>query len=174
MIYQSEKYPAQISVLHGGSILEFKFWGHLSWIEEFTNQNADEIEQILINPIEWLDTYVDQSLADKYRNRPISAFHRSLSVNSDNPENHDYSTFYCTLSVNYHKREKNVVRSQINIADLQTGMTVAIGEEFITVNVKDHVSYSDWHGWSFQGDASKKYLTRVRFAVPTAFGTVLR
>jgi len=76
MIYQSEKYPAHIETFLGGLMIEFKFWGHLSWIETSVNQNADEIEQILINPIEWLDTYVDQSLADKYRDHPIAVFHR--------------------------------------------------------------------------------------------------
>ena len=156
MIYQSEKYPAQVSVLHGGSILEFKFLGHLSWIEEFANQNADEIEQILINPIEWLDTYVDQSLADKYY--PTAALHRHLSNNTDD---HDYSAFYCALSINYHKRNKNEVRSQINIEDLQTGMTVAIGEERYMVNRQEDVSRG-FCGWSFRGDASKKQVTRIQ------------
>jgi len=70
--------------------------------------------------------------------------------------------------------QNNLVRTQIHIADLQTGMTVEIGDEFKTVNVKDHVSRCNWMGWSFQGDASKTHLTRVQFAVPTAFGIVLR
>ena len=70
--------------------------------------------------------------------------------------------------------QNNLVRSQIHIADLRTGMTVEVNGELITVNVKDHVSRCNWMGRSFQGDASKTHITQVQFAVPTAFGISLR
>jgi len=70
--------------------------------------------------------------------------------------------------------QNNLVRTQVHIADLEAGMTVEVNGEFKTVNVKDHVSHSDFMGWCFQGDASKKYLTRVQFAIHLHTGTVLR
>jgi len=69
MIYQSERYPAQIISMHNGAALEFKFSGHLDWLESVFIQNEDDIKEIMINPVLWLDTYIDQALADFNRNR---------------------------------------------------------------------------------------------------------
>lgn len=69
MIYQSERYPAQIISTHNGVALEFKFWGHLDWLKSVFIQSEDDIEEIMINPVLWLDTYIEQALADFNRNR---------------------------------------------------------------------------------------------------------
>ena len=66
----------------------------------------------------------------------------------------------------------NLVKSKIKVSDLLVGMTVEHEGHLITVG-KGDVSQG-FCGWAFRGDASKKELTRVQFAVPTAFGTVLR
>ena len=69
MIYQSERYQAQIISMHNGAALEFKFSGNLVWLESVFIQNGDDIEEIMINPVLWLDTYIDQALADFNHNR---------------------------------------------------------------------------------------------------------
>ena len=69
MIYQSERYQAQIISMHNGAALEFKFWGDLDWLESVFIQNGDDIEEIMVNPVLWLDTYIDQALADFNHNR---------------------------------------------------------------------------------------------------------
>ena len=66
----------------------------------------------------------------------------------------------------------NLVKTKIKVSDLRVGMTVEHEGRLMTVGKGD--VYKGFCGWAFQGDASKKELTRVQFAVPTAFGTVLR
>jgi len=66
----------------------------------------------------------------------------------------------------------NLVKTQINISDLEVGMTVEYYGQLLTVS-KNDVKKSEF-GYSFRGDASKKTITRVQFAVPTAFGISLR
>jgi len=68
---------------------------------------------------------------------------------------------------------KNLVRTTINILDLQQGMTVDYNGQLITVS-KNDITKNDLFGYSFIGDSSKKTITRVQFAVPTAFGISLR
>jgi hypothetical protein len=67
----------------------------------------------------------------------------------------------------------NIVRSEIELSELKQGMTVEYRGEILTVS-KDDVKHGGFHGSSFRGDASKKKITRIEFAVPTAFGIVLR
>ena len=67
----------------------------------------------------------------------------------------------------------NLVKTKINISDLQVGMTVELNNELITVGRND-IKRNEFFGVSFRGDASKKTITRVQFAVPTAFGIQIR
>jgi len=68
----------------------------------------------------------------------------------------------------------NVVRTQIEIAQLSIGMTVELDGIFYTVG-KGDVKFNDLFGrHSFRGDMSKTTITRIQFAVPTAFGLTLR
>ena len=66
----------------------------------------------------------------------------------------------------------NIVRTQIPIADLKAGMTVEYDGEIRTVCKKD-ISYG-FMGHTYLGNASQKQITLIQFAVPTAFGIVLR
>lgn len=69
---------------------------------------------------------------------------------------------------------RNLVKTQILISDLQHGMTVEYNNQLLTVSKKD-ISYNNLFGrYSFRGDMSKQKITRVQFAVPTAFGVILR
>lgn len=67
----------------------------------------------------------------------------------------------------------NLVKTTINISDLQQGMTVEYNGELLTVSNKD-IKHNELFGYSFRGDCSKKTITRIEFAVPTLFGTVIR
>jgi len=67
---------------------------------------------------------------------------------------------------------KNLVKTTIQISDLQIGMTVEHLGKLCTVG-KDNISKT-FHGIAFDGDASSKTITMVQFAVPTANGIVLR
>jgi hypothetical protein len=66
----------------------------------------------------------------------------------------------------------NLVRTTIQVSDLQIGMTVEHNGELKTVG-KESLTKNE-HGIAFYGDASKKTITRIQFAVPTANGIVLR
>lgn len=67
----------------------------------------------------------------------------------------------------------NIIKSQIHISDLRQGMTVEYNGELLTVAEKD-IKKCPFMGYSFRGDASKKYITRVQFLVPTSKGLMLR
>jgi hypothetical protein len=64
---------------------------------------------------------------------------------------------------------KNIVRTQIGIDALQGGMTVEWYGEMITVENSD-IKRGGFCGTSFRGDASKRVITRIQFAVPTSVG----
>ena len=66
----------------------------------------------------------------------------------------------------------NIIRSQIRIANLKPGMIVEYENQFITVSNRD--IQKGFLGYSFRGDASKKFITRIQFAVLTSTGIVLR
>lgn len=59
-VYSSEKYNARIEELYQGQFLVFEFYNDLNPIENFVNQNEDEIAEIMIDPLTWLDTYIEQ------------------------------------------------------------------------------------------------------------------
>lgn len=68
----------------------------------------------------------------------------------------------------------NIVRSTISVSELRTGMTVEYENKILTVGSKD-VKYDSFMGYSFRGDASKRTITLIQFAVPTLkAGVVLR
>ena len=67
----------------------------------------------------------------------------------------------------------NIVRTKIDIADVRVGMTIEHEGHMVTVS-KGNLPSRGFCGFSFEGDASKQELTRIQFAVPTAFGIVLR
>jgi len=67
----------------------------------------------------------------------------------------------------------NLVKTQISISELKQGMTVEHNGHLITVSKKD-ISYNELFGYSFRGDMSRKVITMIQFAVPTAFGIILR
>lgn len=67
----------------------------------------------------------------------------------------------------------NIVRTEISLSHLRQGDTVEYKGEIITVS-KNDIRYCNFMGYSFRGDASKKTITRIQFAVPTANGIVLR
>lgn len=62
----------------------------------------------------------------------------------------------------------NLIRTTIQISELQIGMTVEHNGQLKTVG-KENLTQNE-HGISFCGDASKKTITRVQFKVPTMFG----
>lgn len=66
----------------------------------------------------------------------------------------------------------NLVRTTIQVSDLQIGMTVEYMGQLHTVG-KESISRTD-HGIAFRGDASSKTITRVQFLVKTLNGTYLR
>ena len=66
----------------------------------------------------------------------------------------------------------NIIKSQISVSDLKPGMTVEYKGEMLTVSKND--VKKGFCGYSFRGDASKKEITRIQFAVPTKFGISLR
>ena len=66
----------------------------------------------------------------------------------------------------------NLVRTTIQKSDLQIGMTVEWNGELKTVGKENLMN--TLHGVAFNGCAFPKEIVRVQFAVPTAFGIVLR
>ena len=66
----------------------------------------------------------------------------------------------------------NIVRTKINISELEHGMTVEFNGEILTVSRKD--IKTNEHGLSYRGDSRQKEITRIQYLVPTAFGDVLR
>lgn len=67
----------------------------------------------------------------------------------------------------------NIVRTQVHKSELRWGDTVEIDGQLLTVGKFD-VKYDSFMGYSLWGDASRKTVTRVQFAVPTNKGIVLR
>lgn len=67
----------------------------------------------------------------------------------------------------------NIVKTNILLSDLKPGMTVEYDGQIKTVCKKD-IKHCPFMGWSYLGNASKKQITLIQFAVPTAFGIVLR
>lgn len=67
----------------------------------------------------------------------------------------------------------NIVKSSIHISDIRQGMTIEWYGEMVTVSGTD-IQRCPFMGLTFRGDASKKILTRIQFAVPTSRGVVLR
>jgi len=67
----------------------------------------------------------------------------------------------------------NLVKTVINISDLEVGMTVEKDGELLTVS-KNCVTHCELFGWGFRGDRSKQKITRVEFLVPTNKGVVRR
>lgn len=65
--------------------------------------------------------------------------------------------------------ESNIIRTEIKISDLKQGMTVEKDGELFTVSNKD-ITFDQLFGHCFRGDGSKKFITRIQFKVPTAFG----
>ena len=66
----------------------------------------------------------------------------------------------------------NLVRTQINISNLEQGMTVEYKGQLLTVSKND--IKKSFMGYSFRGDASIKTITKIQFAVPTNKGIALR
>lgn len=67
----------------------------------------------------------------------------------------------------------NIIKSQISLSSLRAGMTVEYRNEILTV-CKNDIKYDSFMGYSFRGDASKKHITLIQFAVPTNKGIILR
>ncbi len=67
----------------------------------------------------------------------------------------------------------NLVRTEVSLDEIHVGMTIELNGQLITVNQGDVKRDAVW-GCSFRGDSSRKTFTRAQFAVPTAFGIVLR
>jgi len=59
------------------------------------------------------------------------------------------------------------------IQEIKQGDTVEYKGEFITVGEKD-IKYCNFMGYSFKGDASSKYITKINFIVPTNKGFSIR
>ena len=68
---------------------------------------------------------------------------------------------------------ENILRTTINISELEQGMTVEHNGNMYTVSRND-VKYDRLWGYSYRGDSSRQTITRIQFAVPTSFGIVLR
>lgn len=66
----------------------------------------------------------------------------------------------------------NLVKTIVNISDLVVGDTVEYKGELRTVG-KNSVKKS-FMGYSFDGDASSKIITKVQFVVPIMNGVALR
>lgn len=66
----------------------------------------------------------------------------------------------------------NIVRTEVLVSELLPGWTVEKNGLLYTVGKED--VKKTFCGFAFRGDASKKTITRVQFAVPTAAGVVLR
>lgn len=66
----------------------------------------------------------------------------------------------------------NLLKTKINISELQIGMTVEFNNELITVGKND--LYKNEFGFAFKGDSSQKKITRIQFIVPTALGIIFR
>lgn len=70
-------------------------------------------------------------------------------------------------------QQSNIIRTQKPINLLRVGDTVEYRGELLTVG-KNDVKYDSFMGYSFRGDASKKLITFIQFAVPTLGGEKLR
>ena len=57
----------------------------------------------------------------------------------------------------------------MRLSELKTGMTVYYKGELLTVG-KNDVKFNELFGYSFRGDGSNQYITRVQFSVPTSYG----
>ena len=68
---------------------------------------------------------------------------------------------------------ENILRTTINISELEQGMTVEHNGNMYTVSRND-VKYDRLWGYSYRGDSSRQTITRIQFVVPTSFGVVLR
>ncbi len=67
----------------------------------------------------------------------------------------------------------NLIKTEIHLSQLKQGDTVEYNSEILTVSKKD-IRYCGFMGYSFRGNASKKTITKIQFAVPTNKGIVLR
>ena len=66
--------------------------------------------------------------------------------------------------------KSNTIRSEIRISDLKRGMTVEENGMLTTVSEKQ-IKYNSLFGrYSFRGDMSKEFITRIQFKVPTQYG----
>lgn len=80
---------------------------------------------------------------------------------------------YICFIINHKQLDmENLIRTKIQVSDLEIGMTVEWNGNLYTVG-KESVRKTD-HGMAFNGDASSKTITRVQFLVPTINGTILR
>lgn len=71
------------------------------------------------------------------------------------------------------EQQDNVIRTTVSISSLEQGMTVEVNGQCRTVSRKD-IRHDDLLGWSYLGDASKKTITKIQFAVTTANGIQIR
>jgi hypothetical protein len=65
-----------------------------------------------------------------------------------------------------------MLETQIELSELMPGMTVLFRGKVTTV-CKTDIGGDRFMGVTFRGDASKKYLTRVQWVVPTMYGSRL-
>lgn len=68
---------------------------------------------------------------------------------------------------------ENILRTKINICDLEQGMTVEHNGKLVTVSRND-IKFNELFGYSFRGDGSIQTVTRIQFIVKTAFGDNIR
>ena len=68
---------------------------------------------------------------------------------------------------------ENILRTKINICDLEQGMTVEHNGNLVTVSRND-IKFNELFGYSFRGDGSSQTATRVQFIVKTDFGVNIR
>jgi hypothetical protein len=66
----------------------------------------------------------------------------------------------------------NIIKTQIHISNIKISDTIEHQGSLVTVN-KNDIS-KGFCGITFRGDASKKYLTKITFKVPTNLGIILR
>ena len=66
----------------------------------------------------------------------------------------------------------NLIKTQILVSLLRVGDTVELNNQLLTVGKND--VKKGFLGYAFRGDASKRYITRVQFKVPTNNGIKYR
>lgn len=71
------------------------------------------------------------------------------------------------------KNMDNIIETKIHLSELEQGMTVKYKGELVTVS-KKHIKYDPFFGYTFMGDSSNQYITKVQFVVPTLKGIQLR